>query len=111
MASILGTPAASTFESYFDAICQGNKGDARLERLDLDGTTISYRVVCRHYHVWDSWVGRVTMYDITTPVEGSFDAKNPATWTDQKACVDTPLGTWCVSLNELVPVLISLLAL
>lgn len=106
---IRNTEVARKIESYFDAIAQGNKGDATTEMLEQDGSIIRYRVQIRHYHVWDSWAGRVTMYDITTPVQGEFDLKNPATFVDQQACVDVGLGIGrvCVSLRELAEAILA----
>ena len=59
------TEVAQKIESYFDAIAQGNKGDATIEMLEQDSFIIRYRVQIRHHHVWDSFVKRLTMYDIT----------------------------------------------
>ena len=49
------------------------------------------------------------MYDITTPVQGEFDLKNPASFVDQQACVDVGLGIGrvCVSLQELAAAILA----
>ncbi len=103
------TEVAQKIESYFDAIAQGNKGDATIEMLEQDGFIIRYRIQIRHHHVWDSFVKRLTMYDITTPVQGEFDLKNPASFVDQQACVDVGLGIGrvCVSLQELAEAILA----
>lgn len=107
---IRNTPAAKHLERFFDSICAGNRGDAKIEKMQLDGSTVSYGVELRHWQVWDSPFGRVTVYSLTNHVKGSFDLKDPSTWKNQKVCTSSPVGDICFTLDQLVEVLIVVLA-
>ena len=104
---------ASIIKQHFDSIAQGNKGSASVEKLTIEGTKVSFRVQIRHWHVWDAWpIGRTTMYDVTTPVQGEFDIANPITYKDIQACVDVGfgIGRVCASLEEIAIAVASAIA-
>ncbi len=98
-----GTEAALKIEEYFDAIAKGNQGKARVEILEQEGSLIRYKIHIRHHDIFYSWLTSLTMYDITTSLQGEFDLRNPATYVDQYAYIDIGwgMGRVCVSLQPL----------
>lgn len=107
MADIRQTPAGIAFERIFDEIAQGNRGDAEVEVLDLDGTTLRYKVKIRHFHEIRILGRRVTVYSLTTHAEGTIDIQNPNP-DDQRVCVNSPVGEICVTLAEVIELVLVL---
>jgi hypothetical protein len=112
MTDLRNTTAANVLESYFDEVAQGNEGDAEIEELDLDGTTLRYKVKIRHHQVAKiripfNGTKKVDVYSLTTFAEGKIDVKNPDP-NDQKICVDTPVGQMCVNLTEIIELVATL---
>ena len=105
------TAVATIIKQYFDSIAQGNKGSSKVEELTIDGSVVRFRVQIRHWHIWDGVFGDVTMYDITTPVQGDFDVMNPMTYKDINVCVDVGLGIGrvCVSLEQIATAVAAIL--
>lgn len=79
---------------------------------ELRGRTLYTKVWLKHHHVWDSPFGSVTMYDITSTVELSFDPLNPYATADKTSiCVDLPPqvggGSICKSVKEIIGIIIA----
>lgn len=64
-------------ERFFDSTAQGNKGDATVDRLVIDGTHIQFKVTIVHRHVVKILGHKITVYSLTTDVEGNFDVMKP----------------------------------
>jgi hypothetical protein len=102
-----GTPIAAVMDQYFDRLAQGNEGNADIERLERDGTVIRYKVKIQHKHVIKISTPfgkkKVTVYSVTSDVEGEFDALNPS-GAQAELCVNTPVGEQCFDLRELIEI-------
>lgn len=100
-----GTPAAQVIEAYIEAnLAQGNERDATVERLEREGTVISFRIQVKHKQVAKVRIpgnGTIStvVYAVTTPIEGRLDLQNPNP-DDVKFSVDTPVGRFSVSLLD-----------
>lgn len=103
------TEAGLKIEEYFDTIAQGNQGKATIEILEQEDSLIRYKIYIRHHDVFYSWLTSLTMYDITTSLQGEFDLRNPATYVDQYACIDIGwgMGRVCVSLQPLAEAILA----
>ncbi len=107
-----GSAAANVLEHFFDSIAQGNRGDADIEVLELDGTVLRYEVKIRHRQVAKiripfNGTKEVIVYSLTTYARGKIDIQNPAP-SDQTVCVDTPVGQICVTLTEVIAIIAGL---
>jgi len=104
------TEAARVLEAYFDKIAQGNEGDATIELLELDGTELRFHVQIRHRHVVWIKVGpikkKVVLYSLTTHAKGKVDVLHPDP-SDLRVCVDTPVGQMCVTLEDVIKLVIA----
>ena len=107
-----GTPAAQEIERFIEGnVAQGNEKDATIERLERDGTILSFRIQIKHKQVakvkipFNGTISAV-VYDVTTPVEGRLDLVNPNP-DDVRFCVDTPVGSICFSLLDVILAVIS----
>lgn len=103
---IRNTPAANILEQYFDEIAQGNRGDADIELLELEGSTLRYKVKIRHHQVGRvripfNGTRNITIYSLTTHVKGKVDITNPDP-DDQKICVNSPVGEICATLTDVI---------
>jgi len=104
--NLLGTDKANAIEYFLDQnVAQGNEGDASIERLEIDGTVLSFRFQIKHKQVFKQKViGRTikaTVYDVTTPVEGRVDVKAPNP-NDVTFGIDTPVGTITFSIRDII---------
>ncbi|WP_342428419.1 hypothetical protein [Paenibacillus sp. FSL L8-0158] len=94
-------------DKFFDATAMGNEGRADVDRLIIDGTKIEFRVIIVHKHVQRFLGRRVTIYSLTTDVEGKVDVLNP----DPDAVSYTikhPFGSLSVSLLDVIQILAAL---
>ena len=108
MANLRNTEVARVLERHFDEIAQGNEGDAEIERLDLDGDTLSFRVKIRHRHTWKKPFGGgvIVVYDVTTYAEGNINPRNPDP-ASLRVCVETPTGQICITLEDVIAALVA----
>lgn len=107
-----GTSIAAVMDQYFDQLAQGNEGNADIERLERDGTMIRYKVKIQHKHVItiNTPLGKrkVTVYSVTSYVQGEFDALNPS-GVQVELCVNTPVGKQCFNLHDLIEIVAKML--
>ena len=101
---IRGTHVARVMEDYCDSLAKGNRGDSDIEKLYLEGTTLSYKVKIRHWHQIKTFFGRVTVYSLTTWAEGKVDVLNPDP-DDVKFCVKSPVGDVCATLTDVIRII------
>ncbi|MCY9367698.1 hypothetical protein MOF14_13230 [Bacillus spizizenii] len=83
----------------------GNRRDARVEELTLNGTTVHYKVWIRSKEKFHG----ITIYSVTYTIDGDFDLANPASARDARVCVDTPIGKLCIKAEQIVAILMGLL--
>ena len=93
MSDLRETAAANEIEDRLDDLAQGNKGDAEIEKFELNGTTISFRAKIRHWHrVRPCGIcPKVNVYKIDNFIDGSFDITNPG-GANLDFTIGTPLG-------------------
>lgn len=105
------TPFAQPVHDFFEHLAQGNEGSATINKLELDGTTLSFDVSIRHrqttkVHIPFDGDRTIVVYDVTSRCSGSLDLKNPSP-NDVNLSIDTPVGPVRFSLSELIGVLLS----
>lgn len=106
-----GTEVARILEDYLDHhLAQGNEGDASIEQLDLEGTVLRFKFRIRHRQVTKVFGQKIVVYDVTTPINGKVDLKNPNP-DDVELCVETPIGKFCLSIADLVPIIVGLVGI
>jgi hypothetical protein len=76
-------------EAALNGLALGNKGSASLDKFDVTGSKVDFKARVRHRQVNNTPLGKVTLYDVTTHAEGSFDITVPASLKFQ-VCVDKP---------------------
>jgi hypothetical protein len=79
----------------------GNKGSASLEKFDVAGTKVDFKARIRHRQVNKTPLGNITLFDVTTHAEGSFDISIPSS-LKFKVCVDKPSiigGQFCLPID------------
>lgn len=73
------------------SLAQGNRGSANIANFNVDGASADYRVDIRHHQVFDAPIfGPVTVYDVTTTVQGTFNPFNPISIANTEICIDLP---------------------
>ncbi|UBK99500.1 hypothetical protein [Clostridium perfringens] len=95
-------------DQFFDNTAIGNRGEANVDRLIINGTVIEFRVIITHKEVQKILGKKITIYSLTTDVEGKVDVLNP----DPDAVsysVKTPFGTLSVSIQDVITALAALL--
>ncbi|MGA4712407.1 hypothetical protein [Bacillus safensis] len=93
-----------TLDRFFDSTAVGNKGHADVDRVVINGTVVEFRVIIVHKHQIKVFGQKVTVYSITTDVEGKVDVLNP----DPDAVsytINHPFGSISVSLDDVIKVL------
>jgi hypothetical protein len=95
-------------------VARGNRRDAWVEAIEARGSRLYMRAKVRHYHVWDSPLGKKTMYNVTNTVETSFDPLNPdATMDKSRLCFDLARqiggGKVCASARDIVRIVVMFL--
>jgi len=94
-------------DKFFDSTARGNQGHADVDRLVIEGTHINFKVTIVHKHVIKVFGEKVTVYSLTTDVEGDFDVTNPD--PDKLSyTVKIPGGSISVSLLDVVQILAAL---
>lgn len=84
----------------------GNKRDARVEELTLNGTNVKFRVWIRSKHKPTSWI---TLYSVTYEIKGEYDLSNPSSLGDTEISVNTPVGKLSVKAKEIAGILMALI--
>jgi hypothetical protein len=79
----------SALEAALNGLALGNKGSASLDKFDVAGSKVDFKARVRHRQVNNTPLGKVTLFDVTTHAEGSFDITDPASLKFQ-VCVDKP---------------------
>ncbi|MEH7652187.1 MULTISPECIES: hypothetical protein [Bacillus] len=101
------TVVREALDRFFDSTAHGNEGHADVERLVIEGTKIQFRVKIVHRHVVRVFGQRVTVYSLTTDVEGNVDVTNPD--PDKLSyTIQIPGGSISVSLLDVIQVLAAL---
>ncbi|PGM06395.1 hypothetical protein [Bacillus thuringiensis] len=91
-------------DKFFDGTVSGNEGHADVDRLVINGTHIEFKVKIVHKHVIKVFDKKITVYNLTTDVEGDFDVTNPA--PDKLSyTIQIPGGSISVSLLDVVQLL------
>lgn len=106
MADIRNTNAGKVVDEFFDKFAQGSKGDATVEELDFDAPNIRFKVKIRHRHVARIFRRKVTVYDLSTFAQGSFDL---AKGGEIEVCTDSPVGKICIDAVDLIQILAGIL--
>lgn len=95
------TAVASNLQSILNDMAQGNEGEASIQRLELDGNVLRFRVRVRHRHSW----GFATAYSLTTYAEGNVNVLSPSP-SSVNICADLPTylggGQVCRSIEQIV---------
>jgi hypothetical protein len=79
----------AALEGALNGLALGNKGSASLDKFDVAGSKVDFKARVRHRQVNNTPLGKVTLFDVTTHAEASFDITNPASLKFQ-VCVDKP---------------------
>jgi hypothetical protein len=95
-------------EQLLSTLAQGNEGNAKLEKFDVDGSRVDFAAKIRHHHTTKVIGQKVTVYDVSTRASGAFDLAKPET-LKVKVCVDKPSflggGEICQELSGIADVL------
>lgn len=101
------TPYAQEIERFLDReVARGNEGDATIERLERNGSVVSFLFKIKHRHVNKikipfNGTRTIVVYQASSSIEGQTDLANPSP-EDLKFSIDTPLGTISFSLADLL---------
>ncbi|PGL92404.1 hypothetical protein CN943_21890 [Bacillus thuringiensis] len=107
MANISEVVVREALDRFFDSTAKGNEGHADVEEVNIDGTMVSFKVQIVHKHTQRILRNKITVYSLTTHVEGKFDILNPNE-SDLVYNIETPVGGMQVSLADTVKVLADL---
>lgn len=94
-------------DQFFDGTAMGNRGQANAERVVIDGTNIDFKVVILHKEKKRILGKDVTVYSMTTDVEGKVDVLNPDP-NSVSYTVKHSFGGISVSIEDVVEVLAAL---
>lgn len=83
----------------------GNKKDARVEELSLNGTVVTLKVWIQSKHKEFG----VTLYSVSYELKGTYDLLNSDSIGESEICFDTPLGKQCIKAKQIVEILKTLL--
>jgi hypothetical protein len=106
------TPYAQEIERFLDRnVARGNEGDATIERLEKNGSVISFSFKIKHRHVNKikiplNGTKTIVVYQATSSIDGSTDLANPNP-DDLKFSINTPLGAISFSLADLLLALLA----
>ncbi|PRS99246.1 hypothetical protein C6356_29905 [Bacillus wiedmannii] len=98
-------------EAFGLKLTVGNERSARLERFEIDGTVVFFKLRLHSEEEIDNPrpIPDITVYSVTYYVEGSYDLLNPGNYDEIDICVDTPVGKICKKAKEIVEILVQIL--
>lgn len=90
-------------------LAMGNKKDARVEELTLNGTTVHFKVWIRSKH---KPIPQITAYSFTYNLEGDIDLINPLDSLRQvEMCINAPrpVNKICCTAEDIASILLPLI--